>query len=167
MTMKKWYCKALLALSLMALGGCLNNGDNGKQGDEEAVKETMNSSIKVDPELDLSSGEDVSIIIEFKTKPAKIAVLEAEAQGVELTLESAKEKVEHSHREFEKELHAFLEENEVDYRITHRYKTAFNGVSMELPAKEIKRLMGSSIISRIYRNKEIQLDPPIQPSNQW
>ena len=166
MTMKKWYCIVLLAMSLITLGGCLNKGDTIEQKNEQVVEETMNSSIKVDPALDLSSGESVSIIIEFKTKPAKVAVLEAEAQGVELTLESAKEEVEQSHQEFDKELHAFLEENEVDDRIIHRYKTAFNGVSMELPSKEIKRLLGSSIISKIYRNQEIQLDPPIQPSDQ-
>lgn len=166
MAMKKWYCRALLAITWLSLSGCLNNGDNVEQKDEQVVEETMNSSIKVDPALDLSSGEKMTVIIEFKTKPAKVAVLEAEAKGMELSLISAQEEVEQSHLEFEKELHAFLDENKVDYRITHRYKTAFNGVSMELPANEIKRLLGSSIIFRIYPNKEIHLEPPIQPSDQ-
>ncbi|MFI8688233.1 protease inhibitor I9 family protein [Rossellomorea sp. NPDC077527] len=163
--MKKWYCRALFVLSLIFVSGCMNEGDMGEKIETQVVEETMNSSIKVDPELDLSSGETISTIIEFKTKPAKVAVLEAKAQGVELTLESAKEEVEKSHREFEKELYLFLEKNEVEYHILHRYKTAFNGVSMELPANEIKRLMGSAVISKIYRNKELQLEPPIQPSN--
>jgi hypothetical protein len=165
--MKKYYWSVLFLLFMMYMGGCQENvGENAYQNEEEAVKETMNSSVKVDPSINPSSEKAVSVIIEFKTKPAKIAVLEAEAQGLEMTLESAKEHVEQSHQDFEKELHAFLDENNVEYRIKHRYKTAFNGVSIELPANEIKRLMGSSVISKIYPDKEIQLDPPIQPSDQ-
>ncbi|WP_044338246.1 protease inhibitor I9 family protein [Rossellomorea aquimaris] len=165
--MKKCYCRLIFVFSLLYLGGCqADNGENAYQIDLNGVEETMNSSIKVDPAIDLSSGETISVIIEFKTKPAKIAVLEAEAQGVDMTLDKAKEHVEQSHQAFEQELHAFLDDNEVEYRINHRYKTAFNGVSIELPANEIKKLMGSSVISRIYPNQEIQLDPPIQPSDQ-
>ncbi|MGM0854689.1 MAG: protease inhibitor I9 family protein [Bacillota bacterium] len=165
--MKKCYWRILFLVFMLFTGGCQANiGENTYQKEEEAVKETMNASVKVDPSINLSSEKMVSIIIEFKIKPAKIAVLEAEAQGVDMTLDKAKEHVEQSHQAFEQELHAFLDDNKVEYRIKHRYKTAFNGVSMELPATEIKRLMGSSVISRIYPNEEIQLDPPIQPSNQ-
>ncbi|MGM0829803.1 MAG: protease inhibitor I9 family protein [Bacillota bacterium] len=165
--MKKCYWSVLFLLFMVYMGGCQENvGENAYQNEEEAVKETMNSSVKVDPSINLSSKKVVSVIIEFKTKPAQIAVLEAEAQGVDMTLDKAKEHVEQSHQAFEQELHAFLDDNEVEYRIKHRYKTAFNGVSMELPANDIKRLMGSSVISKIYPNQEIQLDPPIQPSDQ-
>jgi predicted RNA-binding protein Jag len=167
MSMKKCYRRVLFLVFMMYMGGCqANTGENAYQNEEEAVKETMNSSVKVDPSINLSSEKIVSIIIEFKTKPAKIAVLEAEAQGVEMTLDAAKKHVEQSHQAFEKELLTFLDENEVEYHVKHRYKTAFNGVSIEMPANEIKRLMGSSVISKIYPNQEIQLDPPIQPSNQ-
>jgi uncharacterized protein YcfL len=167
MLMKKCYWRVLMLVFMMCVGGCQANiEENIYQKKEEVVKETMNSSVKVDPSINLSSKKTVSIIIEFKTKPAKITVLEAEAQGVKITLDAAKEHVEQSHQAFQKELHAFLEGNQVEYRIIHRYKTAFNGVSMELPANEIKRLMGSSVISKIYPNEEIQLDPPIQPSEE-
>ncbi|MGM0841563.1 MAG: protease inhibitor I9 family protein [Bacillota bacterium] len=165
--MKKYYRSVLFLLFMMYMGGCQENvGENTYQDEEEAVKVTMNSTVKVDPSINLSSEKVISVIIEFKTKPAKIAVLEAEAQGMDMTLDKAKEHVEQSHQAFEQELHAFLNDNEVKYHIKHRYKTAFNGVSIELPANEIKRLMGSSVISKIYPNQEIQLDPPIQPSDQ-
>jgi Peptidase inhibitor I9 len=165
--MKKCYWSVLCLLFIMYMGGCQEKtGENAYQNKEEAVKETMNSPVKVDPSINLSSEKVISVIVEFKTKPAKIAVLEAEAQGMDMTLDKAKEHVEQSHQAFEQELHDFLDDNKVDYRIKHRYKTAFNGVSMELPASEIKRFMGSSVISRIYPNEEVQLDPPIQPSDQ-
>ncbi|MGF3105232.1 protease inhibitor I9 family protein [Rossellomorea sp. DUT-2] len=165
--MEKCYKRLIMVFSLLYLVGCqADNGENAYQMDQNGVEETMNLPIKVDPAIDLSNGEVISIIIEFKVKPAKIAVLEAEALGAEMTLEAAKEHVEQSHQAFEKELKDFLDDNDVKYLIKHRYKTTFNGVSMELPANEIKRLMGSSVISKIYPNQEIQLDPPIQPSDQ-
>ncbi|MGG3912534.1 protease inhibitor I9 family protein [Rossellomorea vietnamensis] len=164
--MKKCYWSVLCLLLIMYMGGCQENTGENAYKNKEAVKETMNSPVKVDPSINLSSEKVISVIVEFKTKPAKIAVLEAEAQGMDMTLDKAKEHVEQSHQAFEQELHDFLDDNKVDYRIKHRYKTAFNGVSMELPASEIKRFMGSSVISRIYPNEEVQLDPPIQPSDQ-
>jgi len=150
----------------MFIGGCQENeGEDAHQKEIKEVEKTMHSSAKVDPSIDLSSNQIVSIIIEFKTKPAKIAVLEAKEKGITLTLEEAKRQVEQSHQTFRKLLKA-LDENKVPYNIKHTYITAFNGVSMELPAHEIKRLLGYSVISKIYPNKQIQLDPPINPADQ-
>ncbi|KON86553.1 hypothetical protein AF332_06740 [Sporosarcina globispora] len=161
---KKSYCIALLIVVL--IGGCQpNKSENVYQKEDKVVEKKMHSSAKVDPSIDLSSHQKVSIIIEFKTKPAKVAVLEAKAKGINLTLEEAKRQVEQSHQTFRKLL-TVLDENKVSYKIEHTYKTAFNGVSMELPAHEINRLLGSSVISKIYPNKQIQLDPPINPSDQ-
>jgi hypothetical protein len=164
--MKKYYRVAILAIAfLFILSGCQKSNQNVDE--EKEVKETMNPSVQIDPAIDLSSEQMTSIIIEFKTKPAKIAVLEAEAKGIPLKIEEAKEKVEESHVTFQNELQTLLDKNQVPYTVRNTYKTAFNGVSMELPANEIKRLAESaSIISKIYPNKKIQLDPPISPSDQ-
>ena len=131
--------------------------------EEKVVDGTMNSVINVDPAIDLLTNRTISIIIEFKTKPAIVAILEAEAKGITMTLEEAGKNVEKSHETFQQELHIFLDKNQVTYSVKHTYKTAFNGVSMELPSNEIKRLLGSSVISKIYPDKQIQLDPPITP----
>ncbi|WP_228460287.1 protease inhibitor I9 family protein [Cytobacillus dafuensis] len=129
------------------------------------MKKTMYWSAKVDPSIDLSSNQIISVIIEFKTKPARIAVLVAKANGITLTLEEAKRQVEQSHHTFRKLL-TLLDENNVPYRIKYTYKTAFNGVTIELPANEIKRLTASPVISKIYLDKQIQLEPPVQPRDQ-
>lgn len=165
--MKKCYNRAILvAVMLSVMIGCQKNKLIYKHNDEEkVVKETMNPSVYVDPALDLQSNKTISIIIEFKTKPAKIAVLEAEAKGIPLTIEEAQQNVEESHAKFHNELHTLLDNKQGPYTIKHTYKTVFNGVSMELPANEIKRLVeSSSVVSKIYLNKKIQLDPPIPPS---
>jgi hypothetical protein len=158
----------LLVTILSIMSGCHDNtNENDYHVDgEKVVKETMNPSVYLDPAVDLISDKTISVIIEFKTKPAVVAVLEAKEKGIPLTLEEAKQKVEESHETFQKELQTLLDENQVTYKVMHNYKTAFNGVSMELPANEIKRLLDSSVISKIYPNREIQLDPPITPYNQ-
>lgn len=164
--MKKYYRVAILAIAfLFILSGCQERNQNVDE--EKEVKETMNPSVQIDPAIDLSSEQMTSIIIEFKTKPAKIAMLEAEAKGIPLTIEEAKKKVEESHATFQKELESLLDKNQVPYKVRNTYKTALNGVSMEIPANEIIRLAeASSVISKIHPNKKIQLDPPISPSDQ-
>jgi Peptidase inhibitor I9 len=165
MIMKKCYRGAIRAAAILfMISGCQ---EKSHENEEKVVKETINPSVNVDPAIDLSSQQTISIIIEFKTKPAKVAVLEAEAKGIPLTLEEAMEDVEESHRTFQEELQTLLDKNQVTYTVRHTYKTALNGVSMELPAKEIKRLVEfSTVISKISPNKQIKLDPPIAPSDQ-
>lgn len=167
MFMKKCYYRTFLFVFIITISGCQPiKGEDSYQKEEKVEEETMNSYGKIDPSIDQSSNQTISVIIEFTTKPAKVAVLEAKAKGIDLTLKEAKQQVEESHRSFQKEIHTFLDENQVSYHIKHRYKIAFNGVSLEMPANEIKRLMGSSVIQKIYPNEDIQLDPPIQPSDQ-
>lgn len=159
-------CYIIVLLVIIFIGGCqTNKGENDTQKNDKVVEKKMNSSVKVDSSIDLSSNQFVSIIIEFKMKPAKIAVLEAKAKGITLTLEEAERQVELSHQSFRKLL-SLLDENNVPYRIKHTYKAALNGISMEMPANEINRLLGSSVISKFYPDKQIQLDPPINPSDQ-
>ncbi|MFP7298778.1 protease inhibitor I9 family protein [Neobacillus niacini] len=161
--MKK-YKKAVIfaAVFLFILNGCQDSNHN--LNEEQVVKEAMNPSVYIDPSIDLSSEQMTSIIIEFKTKPAKIAVLEAEAKGIPLSLEEAEKEVEESHEAFQKELQLLLADNQIPYKVRNTYKTALNGVSMELPANEIKRLAeSSSVIAKINPNRKIHLDPPISP----
>jgi len=127
----------------------------------------MNPSVYIDPDIDLSSEKNISVIIEFKTKPAKVAVIEAEAKGIPLTLEEAQGQVEESHLIFQKELHELLDKNHIPYTLRHKYTTALNGVSMELPANEIRSLAeASSVISKISLNRKVKLEPPIFPIEQ-
>lgn len=171
MMMKKYYSEAILAAAILSiLSGCQKSSfENNHTIDKgKVVEETMTTSVHVDPAIDLSSKQTTSIIIEFKTKPAKVAVIEAEAKGIPLTLEEAKEQVEESHQTFQKELHELLDNHQVPYTVRHKYTTALNGVSMELPANEIYRLAESStVISRISLNRKIKLDPPISPFDQF
>ncbi|WP_456272516.1 protease inhibitor I9 family protein [Bacillus sp. AK031] len=123
----------------------------------------MNTTVYIDPSINLSTARPVSIIIEFKTAPAHTAVAAAKAKGISLTLKEAEQNVEQSHQTFQKELKILLGKNHVPYTIQNTYKNALNGVAMEMPANGIRRLMKSTVIARIFPNKQIQLDPPLQP----
>jgi len=167
--MKKYYRECILFVTILSSFCNWNEHAFFKYdliNEEKVVKDTMSSSFYVDPSIDLSSDQVVSIIIEFKTKPAKIAVLEAEATGKQLTLEEATKQVEESHKMFQKELKTLLADHQIPYSIRHTYTAALNGVSMDLPAIEIKRLLQSTVIEKIYPNRKIQLMPPIAPFNQ-
>ena len=168
--MKNYYRMVIIGLCVIYLGCQFDIVDgrkmDSKTENELEVKETMNTPIYVDPEIDLTSQKKVSIIIQFKTKPAKIAVIEAQAKGLTLSLEEATKAVEDSHIRFHKDIQTLLEKEKVPYSITRSYKTVYNGVAMELPAYEIKRLLNSAEISTIHADKEIQLDPPILPFEQ-
>jgi hypothetical protein len=102
---------------------------DSKTENELEVKETMNTPIYVDPEIDLTSHKTVSIIIHFKISPAKITVIEAQTKGLTLSLEKASKDVEDSHICFHKELQTLLEKDKVPYSITKTYKTetVYNG----------------------------------------
>ena len=132
---------------------------------ENKGEEVMTSALYIDPKIDMTSKKTISIIIHFKTKPAKVAVALAEANGVPLTLEEAKQNVEDSHARFQKDVKKFLDQKQIPYSITHTYKSALNGVAMELPANEIKTLLQSTEINAIYTNQEYYLDPPPQPTS--
>lgn len=116
----------------------------------------MNSSIYIDPNIDLQSEEYIEVIMQFKTKPAKVAVAEGNSN---LTLEQAKQQIDTSHALFRQELEIYLELKQIQYFITYVYKDALNGVCMELQACQIKALLQSKVIGAIYANPTIPIKP--------
>ena len=59
-------------------------------------------------EAELQSKEDISVIVEFKSNPGKVAVLEAGAKGKNLTIEEATAKVEKEHKTFKEDIKKHL-----------------------------------------------------------
>ncbi|PAE38701.1 S8 family serine peptidase [Bacillus sp. 7884-1] len=118
-------------------------------------------------EEELKSDNEISVIVEFKTKPEKVAVLDAALKGKKLTAEHAKNKINHEHATFEEDvkriLPSTLEKSEKKaYQITRSFKTAYNGVSMKLPANEVETLLQSDAVKAVYKSVTFTIDPPIQ-----
>jgi hypothetical protein len=123
----------------------------------------MNTNVFIDPSIDTESNKVITVIIQFITKPAQEAIDIAKKGGVPLTFENANWAVEHSHERFKEDLKRYLDSKHIPYKINHIYKTALNGVSMSLPANEIKTLLQSKEIQSIHANQEYKIEP--QPSN--
>lgn len=109
--------------------------------------------IYIDPAVDLDSQEFVQVIVEFKIIPAHVAILTTPS----LSWEQATKQVEHSHRQFQKELELFLGKRRYPYLIIHQYKDSFNGVALELPGISIRELLLSQVIKAIYPNREMRI----------
>src|SRR5690625_4054134 len=97
----------------------------------------MQTEIYIDPKIDLYSDEYIEILIEFKIKPAKVAMSISHS---DMTMEQAKEQVEISHQLFKNEL-KMLDEKLIKYSVIYTYKDSFNGVAMRLKANTIKHLL--------------------------
>jgi hypothetical protein len=120
----------------------------------------MTNKINVDPAIDINSDEMVTVIIQFRTKPAQEAVAIAKKAGIPLTLENANWAVKHSHERFQEEVKRYLDSKRIPYTINYVYQSALNGVSMTLPAKDIKLLLQFKEIESIHANKQYHIDPP-------
>jgi subtilisin family serine protease len=118
-------------------------------------------------EEELKSDKEISVIVEFKSKPEKVAILDAALKGKNLTAEQAKHKIEHEHATFEDDIKRMLpshleKSGKKSYEITRSFKTAYNGVSMKLPANEVVTLLQSDAVKTVYKNTIFTIDPPIQ-----
>lgn len=100
---------------------------------------------------DLSSQKEISVIVQFKSKPSKVAVLEAALKGKELKKEKADAEVEKEHKTFKADIqNILLKENpktkSISSSISHTFKKAYNGVAMTLPADQVALLLQSDVV---------------------
>ncbi|MBO9128987.1 protease inhibitor I9 family protein [Bacillus sp. 165] len=123
----------------------------------------ITSSVYIDPKIDLANPNITKVIVHFKTQPAKVAVVLAEAEGKTLSLEQAKQNVEDSHARFQEDVERLLGQHNIPYSITSKYTAALNGVAIMLPGNQIMTLAQSHEIQAIYYNEEFHIEPPIQP----
>ncbi|PGS47972.1 S8 family serine peptidase [Bacillus sp. AFS041924] len=123
------------------------------------------TGLRLSDDIDLTSEKDVSVIVEFKEHPAKVAQLEKATEGESISLEKAKENVTKSHTKFKQELQEKLGKKEKSgkegFRIKYTYQNAFNGVSMTLPANQVKDLLELDTVKAVYSDTIIQIQPPV------
>ncbi len=124
------------------------------------------SGIQLSPDVDLDSTDEISVIVEFKQKPSKVAVLEATLNGEVLTEAEGKVKVKASHDNFKKDLATVFSSKGTkkgpSYQVNRSYTNAFNGVAMKLPANEVKNLLQSNTVKAIYSDVTVQVEPAVK-----
>ncbi|UOY91996.1 S8 family serine peptidase [Ectobacillus sp. JY-23] len=121
------------------------------------------------PEIDLNSTEEISVIVEFKQRPSKVAVLEAAIKGKIVSEAEEKKQVDNAHATFKKDLAKVFSEKGgkkgATYKVKRTFKTAFNGVSMKLPADQVEKLLQLEAVKAIYSDTEVKVEPPVQAND--
>ena len=124
----------------------------------------LKTGLRLSDDVDLTSEEEVTVIVEFKELPAKVAQIVEASKGESISLEKAKEKVEKSHAEFKKNLQEKIgkeeRSNKDNFNIKYTYQNAFNGVTMSLPANQINKLMEMDTVKAVFSDIKVQIDPP-------
>ncbi|WP_262481820.1 S8 family serine peptidase [Bacillus sp. CH30_1T] len=113
---------------------------------------------------ELASDEEISVIVQFKSKPGHVAVLEAEVQGKSIKKADAKAQVEKEHKIFKEDVvkhlsTSHLKGKKVAPKITQTYKEAYNGVAMTLPANQVEQLLKSEAVKAVFKNQAFTIDP--------
>ncbi|WP_045522528.1 S8 family serine peptidase [Neobacillus niacini] len=120
----------------------------------------------LDSNVNVDSDNQVSVIVSFKNKPQKIAILESAVNGKSLSNDQAKNNAEADHVTFKKDLDSlFKDKSDGLYKVKREYKHAFNGVALEVPANKLNELMKSDAVLAIYSDVIVQAEPSIEPSS--
>ncbi|MCC3649377.1 S8 family serine peptidase [Cytobacillus oceanisediminis] len=123
------------------------------------------TGLQISSEINVNSSSPTSVIIEFANKPSKVARIEAEVEGKTLTESEAVKLVDQDHATFSNDVAEILTDKnsrKIEFKINRSYKHAFNGVSMTLPANQIKNLLKSKAVKTVWSNETFTIDPPAQ-----
>ncbi|PEJ56535.1 hypothetical protein CN692_16990 [Bacillus sp. AFS002410] len=120
---------------------------------------TNKQVLNISPEKDLNTSKEISVIVEFKQQTANTSILLEKLKGKSLSEVEANKKLEASHDQFKKDLSKL----KIKYKVKDTFKEVFNGVSLTLPANQVKSVLQSGVIKSVYENKKVQLIEPISP----
>lgn len=147
----------------------------------ELNKFSAANEIKVDPKINVNNAAPVRVIVEFKQAPAKVAVIQQQVEGNEISLKEATQDVNDVHKQFKEfvqKIDQFNSGNAIsnyaatpntdtvsnsiyqpEIEITNEYKHAFNGVAMTLPGTYVAKLLDSGLVGRVFKDEVVKLDP--------
>ncbi|PGZ94010.1 S8 family serine peptidase [Bacillus sp. AFS029533] len=124
---------------------------------------TDQTGLFLDSDINLNSEKPVSVIVSFKQKPQKIAVLEAALKGQALSDAKAASNANADHTTFKEDLSSlFKSKSDGSYKIKREYKHAFNGVALEVPANKLNELMKSTAVQAIYSDVTVKSELPVE-----
>ncbi|MFF3021334.1 S8 family serine peptidase [Gottfriedia sp. NPDC057948] len=138
-----------------------DNLKNLSKEDRNRVHNSVDSSDKekyLSPNLDTTSTNPVNIIVQFKQDPAKTEVKKSEENGIKVSLDDAKNKVEKSHQTFINKI-GQAKKGISAMQIRKEYRQAFNGVAMTVPANEVHTVLAMDDVKAVFEDKVIKIDP--------
>ncbi|MFB7142413.1 S8 family serine peptidase [Gottfriedia sp. NPDC056225] len=129
----------------------------------QKISTTDQSGLFLDSNVNLNSPETVSVIVSFKQKPQKIAVLEAALKGQALSNSEAASNANADHTKFKSDISTlFKTKSDGSFKIKREYKHAFNGAALEVPANKLNDLMKSTAVQAIYSDVTVKSELPVE-----
>ncbi|PEJ52241.1 hypothetical protein CN692_22060 [Bacillus sp. AFS002410] len=126
------------------------------------------TGLQISSNIDQTSTKQTSVIVQFDNQPTKVAQIQASLQGQSLTETEATKLINQDHEKFNQDVgQVLVDENnkKVEYKVNRSYKNAFNGVSMSLPANQIKNLLKSKAVKTVWSNETFSIEPPTAEEN--
>ncbi|MBD7963095.1 S8 family serine peptidase [Fictibacillus norfolkensis] len=113
---------------------------------------------------ELQNEKEISVIVQFRSKPGQAAVLDAQLKGKKISRQQADSKVDQEHAQFKKDVEKLIPSvapmtKKSTHRITSTYKTVYNGVAMKLPANQVEALLQSAAVKAVYKDVTFKVDP--------
>ncbi|WP_144697903.1 S8 family serine peptidase [Fictibacillus phosphorivorans] len=113
---------------------------------------------------ELQNEREISVIVQFQSKPGQAAVIDAQLKGKKISRQQADSKVDQEHTQFKKDVEKLIPSvapmtKKSTHRITSTYKTVYNGVAMKLPANQVEALLQSEAVKAIYKDVTFKVDP--------
>lgn len=117
----------------------------------------------IDPSLLSLKDKTANVIVEFKTAP----VDNAQPSKTKGTSKNKAEKIKGEQEYFKQrlteifkkkeELNQNKKENSLQYQIKQTYQNVFNGMAMTIPTSEIKTLLETGVVKRIWKDNVVSL----------
>jgi subtilisin family serine protease len=133
----------------------------------QSIKQlTPQEGFIIDPKLTSLREKTANIIVEFFTEP----VVKSENTTLNEAPKSRAEKIRGEQEHFKKRLTELFNKedknkkskNPIQFEINQTYQTVFNGMAMTIPTNQIKTLLETGVVKRIWKDNVISL--PINES---
>ncbi|WP_057913087.1 S8 family serine peptidase [Peribacillus muralis] len=117
---------------------------------------------------ELENDKEISVIVEFRSKPEKVAILNEALMGKKISENQAKTQVDQEHEQFKRDIKQIFpatsakKAKQDTYKITRNFKTTYNGVSMNIPANEVEKLLKSKAVKAVHKSEQFTIDPPAE-----
>lgn len=125
--------------------------------------------LQISSDIDQTSTKQTTVIVQFANQPIKVAQIVLGLKGQTLTEIEAAKLIDQDHAMFNQDVgQVLVDENnkKVDYKVNRSYKNAFNGVSLSLPANQIKNLLKSKAVKTVWSNESFSIEPPASDNDQ-
>ena len=120
----------------------------------------------IDPAILSDSNENAKVIVELKGGSVADVIKgtsNSKSADNEKKKKEQKDKISKDHKEFKEKANKIFKDNKVEnVKFSKEYSYTFNGIAVELPKDEVKTLLQTGMVKRIWKDEIVQAPQPIE-----